>query len=131
MGGPRACETFGLISPVRFIHYSLSTGFSMIHSMTAYASRSEAGSAGQLAWELKSVNQRYLDLSLRLPEEFRALEPEIRERFKQRFSRGKVEVSLRYLPDPKAEAATLELNEPLARSLLGRLEQLQGLAGST
>ena len=103
----------------------------MIHSMTAYASRSEAGSAGQLAWELKSVNQRYLDLSLRLPEEFRVLEPEIRERFKQRFSRGKVEVNLRYLPDPGAEAATLELNEPLARSLLQNLEKLQSLAGST
>ena len=103
----------------------------MIHSMTAYASRSEAGSAGQLAWELKSVNQRYLDLSLRLPEEFRVLEPEIRERFKQRFSRGKVEVNLRYLPDPKAEAATLELNGPLAESLLDRLAELQKLAGDT
>ncbi|HKL51333.1 MAG TPA: YicC/YloC family endoribonuclease [Wenzhouxiangellaceae bacterium] len=103
----------------------------MIHSMTAYASHSEAGSAGQLAWELKSVNQRYLDLSLRLPEEFRVLEPEIRERFKQRFSRGKVEVSLRYLPDPQAQTATLELNEPLARSLLQNLEKLQALAGNT
>jgi len=103
----------------------------MIHSMTAYASRSEAGSAGQLAWELKSVNQRYLDLSLRLPEEFRVLEPEIRERFKQRFSRGKVEVNLRYLPDPKAESATLELNGPLAESLLDRLAELQKLAGDT
>lgn len=103
----------------------------MIHSMTAYASRSDAATAGQLAWELKSVNQRYLDLSLRLPEEFRILEPGIRERFKQRFSRGKIEINLRYQPDPAAEAATLELNEPLARSLLEQLERLQGLAGST
>jgi len=130
-GGPRACRVFGLISPVRFVRHSPLNGFSMIHSMTAYASRSEAGSAGQLAWELKSVNQRYLDLSLRLPEEFRVLEPEIRERFKQRFSRGKVEVSLRYLPDPQAQTATLELNEPLARSLLQNLEKLQALAGNT
>lgn len=103
----------------------------MIHSMTAYASRSEAAIAGQLSWELKSVNQRYLDLSPRLPEEFRVLEPAIRERFKQRFSRGKIEINLRYQPDPTAEAATLELNEPLAASLLARLERLQKLAGDT
>ena len=103
----------------------------MIHSMTAYASRSEAATAGQLAWELKSVNQRYLDLSPRLPEEFRVLEPEIRERFKRRFSRGKIEINLRYQPDPAAESATLELNQPLAQTLLAQLERLQNLAGST
>jgi len=103
----------------------------MIHSMTAYASRSEAATAGQLAWELKSVNQRYLDLSPRLPEEFRVLEPEIRERFKRRFSRGKIEINLRYQPDPAAESATLELNRPLAETLLAQLERLQKLAGST
>ena len=103
----------------------------MIHSMTAYASRSEAATAGQLAWELKSVNQRYLDLSPRLPEEFRVLEPEIRERFKRRFSRGKIEINLRYQPDPAAESAALELNRPLAEALLAQLERLQKLAGST
>ena len=103
----------------------------MIHSMTAYASRSEAATAGQLVWELKSVNQRYLDLSTRLPEEFRVLEPEIRERFKRRFSRGKIEINLRYQPDPAADSATLELNQPLAETLLAQLERLQKLAGST
>ena len=103
----------------------------MIHSMTAFASRSEAATTGQLAWELKSVNQRYLDLSTRLPEEFRMLEPDIRERFKQRFSRGKIEINLRYQPDPAAEATTLELNGSLAASLLSRLAELQKLAGDT
>jgi len=103
----------------------------MIHSMTAYASRSEAATAGQLVWELKSVNQRYLDLSTRLPEEFRILEPEIRERFKRRFNRGKIEINLRYQPDPAAESATLELNQPLAETLLAQLERLQKIAGST
>ena len=103
----------------------------MIQSMTAYASRSEAATAGQLVWELKSVNQRYLDLSTRLPEEFRILEPEIRERFKRRFNRGKIEINLRYQPDPAAESATLELNQPLAETLLAQLERLQKIAGST
>jgi len=103
----------------------------MIHSMTAFASRSEAAGAGQMTWELKSVNQRYLDLSPRLPEEFRILEPEIRERFKRRFSRGKIEINFRYQPDPAAESASLELNQPLAEALLAQVERLQKLAGST
>jgi uncharacterized protein (TIGR00255 family) len=70
--------------------------------MTAYASLSRAGDAGQLTWEVKSVNQRYLDASLRLPEDFRVLEPEIRARLKNRFSRGKFDVTLRYHGDDSA-----------------------------
>jgi len=101
----------------------------MINSMTAYATRSEAGDSGQLGWEIRSVNQRYLDLSVRLPEDFRVLEPEIRDRCKQRFSRGKIEIGLRYTPDPAREAASLSLNEALARSLLERFEQLRAMAG--
>ena len=100
----------------------------MIHSMTAYASRSEAGELGQLTWELRSVNQRYLDVSLRLPEEFRALEPQIRERVKQRFSRGKIEIGLRYVPDPRSEAAGMVLNETLAKTLLEKFHRLQSLS---
>ena len=47
--------------------------------MTAFA-RKEAGTPwGALTWELRSVNHRYLEISLRLPEELRALEPHVRE----------------------------------------------------
>jgi len=102
----------------------------MIHSMTAYASRGQSSASGQILWELKSVNQRYLDVSPRLPEEFRVLEPQLRERLKKTFSRGKIEVNLRYQPDPAAQAATLELNVSLARSLLRQHEVLAKLAGS-
>jgi uncharacterized protein (TIGR00255 family) len=101
----------------------------MIHSMTAYASRSAAVPSGQLTWEVKSINQRYLDLSLRLPEEFRALEPDVRERFKQRFARGKIEATLRYQRDPAQEAEQLSLDETLASALVQRLQRLRELAG--
>ena len=47
----------------------------MIRSMTAFALREAPSPWGVLACELRSVNHRYLELSLRLPEEFRALEP--------------------------------------------------------
>jgi len=97
--------------------------------MTAYASLSEPGELGTLGWELKSVNHRYLDISLRLPEEFRALEPAVRERIKKRIARGKVEAGLRFQPDPAAGATSLTLNRDLAGAVLERVGELDALAG--
>ena len=100
----------------------------MIRSMTAYASRSLATGHGQLTWELRSVNQRYLDLSLRLPEEFRTLEPDIRSHLKAQLTRGKIEASLRFQPDPAAIGAGLKLNKALCESLLAVHEELSELS---
>ncbi len=97
----------------------------MIRSMTAYAQRSVQTRRGRLTWELRSVNQRYLELSLRLPEDFRQLEPDIRQAFKQRLNRGKVEAGLRFQADAVVESADLKLNETLAESL-GRLVRQLG-----
>ena len=55
----------------------------MIRSMTAYARREIKGDWGSAAWELRSVNQRYLETYIRLPEQFRSLEPVIRERIRK------------------------------------------------
>lgn len=96
----------------------------MIRSMTAYAQRSAEVGAGRLTWELRSVNQRFLDLSLRLPEEFRQLEPDIRQVFKQRLSRGKLEAGLRFQADPALESAQLRLNHELADGLGRLIEEL-------
>lgn len=101
----------------------------MLNSMTAYASLAEAGPAGTLTWELRSVNQRYLDVNPRLPEEFRVLEPVLRERLKQRFARGKFDVGLRYQVDAGGSAAELTLNRPLAEALAARASELRELAG--
>lgn len=46
----------------------------MVHSMTAFARVEKAGAQGTLSWELRSVNSRYLEPHLRLPESFRDLE---------------------------------------------------------
>ncbi len=92
----------------------------MIRSMTAYAARETATGSGQLTWELRSVNQRYLDISPRMPEEFRVLEPDVRQRLKGRLSRGKVEANLRFHADPGVTSSRLVLNQELAESL-GRL----------
>ncbi|NVL46282.1 hypothetical protein F2S75_09185, partial [Pseudomonas syringae pv. actinidiae] len=55
----------------------------MVHSMTAFARVERAGAQGTLSWELRSVNHRYLEPHLRLPESFRDLEGAIREALRQ------------------------------------------------
>ncbi len=63
----------------------------MILSMTGFAAVAEELPGVALAVELRSVNHRYLDLTLRLPDEFRVLEPALRERIAAELKRGKVE----------------------------------------
>lgn len=89
----------------------------MIRSMTAYARREIKGDWGSAAWELRSVNQRYLETYIRLPEQFRSLEPVVRERIRARLTRGKVECNLRFDLDPGAQSM-LQLNEKLAKQLV-------------
>ncbi|MBA0167306.1 MULTISPECIES: YicC/YloC family endoribonuclease [Pectobacterium] len=89
----------------------------MIRSMTAYARREIKGNWGSAAWELRSVNQRYLETYLRLPEQFRSLEPVARERIRARLTRGKIECNLRFELDPSAQSALI-LNEKLAKQLV-------------
>ena len=66
-----------------------------IRSMTAFASGEATTPWGTLACELRSVNHRFLEITARLPDELRALEPALRERIGARISRGKLDVSLR------------------------------------
>lgn len=101
----------------------------MLNSMTAYARASQTTDFGTLTWEIRSVNHRYFELSPRMPEDFRVLEPVFREGLKQRFARGKFDIGLRYQPDPAATAGALELNRPLAEAVLGQLESLVEVAG--
>jgi len=87
----------------------------MLRSMTAYASATRQTSQGVLNCELRSVNHRYLELGIRLPEELRALEPQLRERIAARVGRGKLEVNLR-LQRSDTET-TLFVNQALLRQL--------------
>ena len=76
----------------------------MIRSMTAFARQELDTETGALAWEIRSLNHRYLELGVRLPEELRAMEPAVRERVSARLGRGKVECSCRYRPAASAAA---------------------------
>jgi uncharacterized protein (TIGR00255 family) len=86
--------------------------------MTAYASADVTGPAGTLSCELRTVNHRYLELSPRLPEELRNLEPLLRERIATRLSRGKVDVNVRLRGESGGTA--LEIDE----AMLARLTAL-------
>ncbi len=100
----------------------------MIHSMTAYARREVKGDWGSAVWEIRSVNQRYLETYLRLPEQFRSLEPVLRERFRQRLARGKVECSLRFEANP-ASSSELRINEQLAKQVIKAASWVKEAAG--
>jgi len=67
----------------------------MIRSMTAFARSSVEKAEAELTWELRSVNHRYLEAFVRLPDELRAMEPLVRERVNARLGRGKLECVLR------------------------------------
>lgn len=81
----------------------------MIRSMTGFARTEAAGDWGELSWELRAVNHRYLDVQPRLPDDLRSLEPELRRRIGRRLGRGKLECVLRLRP--AVADATLEIDE--------------------
>jgi len=88
----------------------------MLRSMTAFARREARADWGAAVWELRSVNHRYLEAFVRLPEDLRALEPEVRARIAERVRRGKVECNLRFQPAADAVGA-LRVNRALAEQV--------------
>ncbi|MCG9626023.1 YicC family protein [Vibrio mediterranei] len=100
----------------------------MIYSMTAYARKEVKGDWGSAVWEIRSVNQRYLETYFRLPEQFRGLEPVLRERFRKRLARGKVECHLRFEANPAAKGE-LSINETLAQQVIGAAKQVMTMTG--
>lgn len=101
----------------------------MAKSMTAFAYKERSLSQGNIAWEIRSVNHRYLDASLRLPEDFRSQENAYREQIKQKLKRGKVEVVLRFEVNQQSENE-ISVNEPLARALIIASRQIESLIDS-
>ncbi|MFG0380208.1 YicC/YloC family endoribonuclease [Pseudomonas sp. zbq_18] len=97
----------------------------MVHSMTAFARVEGAGANGTLSWELRSVNHRYLEPHLRLPEAFRDLEGAVREGLRQGLSRGKVECTLRF--NEESGGKSLQVDSDRASQLIAAAEQVAAL----
>jgi uncharacterized protein (TIGR00255 family) len=100
----------------------------MIRSMTAFARELHRGDEGELVWEIRTVNHRYLEAFVRMPEDLRGLETKVRERLGQRLKRGKVDCGLRYKPGTSG-AATLSVNRELVRSLREAADEIGSLTG--
>lgn len=94
--------------------------------MTAFARRSREAAWGVLSWEVRSVNHRYLEVSLRLPEELRALEVVVRERLAKRLRRGKVDGFLRFQP-VETVVGGLQLNREMIDDLLKACDEVETL----
>ena len=94
----------------------------MTASMTAFARRETHQAWGSLSWEIRSVNQRYLEPSFRLPETLRDLEPVLRNELRQALSRGKLDITLKFYP--AEDNAQLEVNTVLLDQLITAADQI-------
>ena len=94
----------------------------MVASMTAFARLEDSGEWGQAVWEVRTVNHRYLDISMRLPENLRVMEPTVRERVSARLNRGKVDCNLRY--ETSSTAEDVFVNAELAKKLIRAADEL-------
>ncbi|MEO8313403.1 MAG: YicC/YloC family endoribonuclease [Pseudomonadota bacterium] len=95
----------------------------MIISMTGFARNEAPVPGGTLACELRSVNHRYLEPSLRLPDELRPLEPELRGKMQKELRRGKVDCTFNYRTGNQA-GRELEVDVQLIGRLAPALDQI-------
>jgi len=100
----------------------------MIRSMTGFARRERQGPWGTLTCELRSVNHRYLELSLRLPDDLRGLENDARQLLAGSLRRGKVDAGV-YLKGAPAGTTSLEINRAVIEQLVAGTAEVRAVAG--
>ncbi len=100
----------------------------MIASMTGFARGERTGPFGTLVCEIRSVNHRFLDAALRLPESCRALEPDLRQLIARELKRGKVDCTVQQRAGP-AGTASLDVDQAALDRLLARLRELGARIG--
>ena len=98
----------------------------MVASMTAFARKQQEFDWGSMSWEIRSVNHRFLEPGIRLPDSLRGLEPIVRETLRKALNRGKVDVQLRV--QGKAETPSMPaLNTTLVTQLTTLSTQVSAL----
>ena len=75
----------------------------MAQSMTAFSREASDSLTGKLTWEIRSVNHRYQEISLRLPDELRAIEPSVRGMISETIRRGRIDAVLHYQPNSDSD----------------------------
>ena len=95
----------------------------MVCSMTGYGRGEVADEKHKFTVEMKSVNNRYLDINIKMPKKFNALESKIRNELKQFVKRGKVDVFITY-EDFSETDTRVRYNKEIAAEYLGYLKQM-------
>ncbi len=96
----------------------------MIRSMTSFANAEMDCQNLSLDWQIHSVNHRFLDISIRLPENARFLESDIRSLIAKKLNRGKIECTLSY-KNIEDEASNIQINEALVKRLSKAVSQIE------
>ena len=96
--------------------------------MTAFSNAEINEADVSLCWEIRSVNHRYLDISLYLPEGFGSQEGELKEVLRKKLGRGKVDARLVCKPLNNTQAGELGLNEVIVKSLLEARRKLEKIS---
>ena len=102
----------------------------MIRSMTGFARRERQEPWGTLVCELRTVNHRYLEISLRLPDDLKALDNDIRQTITAALRRGKIDANL-YLKSASGSTQSLEIDTAVLDTLVARLEEVRGRVPSS
>lgn len=100
----------------------------MANSMTSFARSDSSTDWGDITWEIRSVNHRYLDISARLPENLRHVEPKLREIISKRLARGRVDCTLRFNQQDSVLGSDVQLNEEAIRRLAALSQRVNELA---
>lgn len=98
----------------------------MTKSMTAFARIQNSLDEGELIWEIRSVNHRFLEVHFKMPEEFRASETRFREILQHRLKRGKIECFLRFNANIQLSAG-ITINQQQAKSLISACQEINNL----
>jgi len=100
-----------------------------VHSMTAFSRREASHSWGSLSCEIRSVNHRYLEPSLRLPDALRSCEPVLREKIRKGLARGKVDCTLQ-LNLQASQGNAVQLDEQMIDQYLATINQINERTGN-
>lgn len=92
--------------------------------MTAFSRMQDQGSWGSLVCEIRSINHRYLEITTHLPDNLRVFEMPIRDIFRQKIKRGKIECIMRYKPDLSKTGSIFSINTELAGELCQASEKI-------
>lgn len=102
----------------------------MIYSMTAFARVQVENDGGSMVCEMRSINHRYLDVSLYMPELLRVFEMPAREKIREALKRGKIECNIRYQVSPKALGKSISINSMLAQEFCAVTEKVAAMLQS-